>query len=1111
MEQRPIYDYNIDLTNENTSHVKLLKMVERDQDVLEIGCATGYMTRFMKETLNCCITVIEIDGVAAGKAEPFCDKLIVGNVEDVDLAGRLGKKKFDVILMADLLEHLQDAHGLLERLKDLLKETGYLLISLPNGAHGSIALELLDGKWEYRSDGLLDRTHLHFYDKEGFTSLLDKTGFLVSRMDRVIIHPRDTEMKTPWDSYPRDITAYIEKVNPEYQTYQFILKVYPATTMGWKKGLEDALIFEKQKKREIEKQFHGMEKELAVLRGAVAGFDGELKKREEEYLQGLNRELARLEVEKAQIHRDYKAELQHVEVEKDEIHGGYRVEIERLKDEAEKHKAQQVADQEHDRKEICRLQLEAGDLKRKESRLFQRIKDFENKKNELLAGIERQTVELESIRSSFVWQLIQKYRTIIDRLMPQGTKRRRLYQLVSLSLVVLFRDGPVQFFKRVAIRIPHYKNTLFSYFHLTPNEDTSLEDKWSPLEFPAFESIEVSIVIPVFNKCKYTFACLKSIVENTTDVSYEVIVVDNASEDATNEMLSKVTNIKVVTNTQNLGFVEACNKGADASRARFILFLNNDTKVTTGWLGAMCAPFNDPNVGIVGAKLIYPDGRLQEAGNIIWQDGTGWNYGRGDNPDLPQYSYLKSVDYCSGACLQIRRDLWTELGGFDRRYAPAYYEDTDLCFAVREKGFKVIFQPEAKIIHYEGISSGTDITKGYKKYQQVNQGKFIEKWQAVLREKHFRGKEDLYLARERGGTKRALVVDHYAPTYDMDSGSLRIFSLMKIFQELGYKVVFWPENRAYDEQYTRDLQRLGIEAQYGDLNFEEYLKENGDHFDIILLSRPHVAVNFIHAAKTLSNARVIYDTVDLHYIREGRKARYEAENAAREWKDLEFFLAHHADDTLVVSDIEKEILDKEGFEGKVSVISNIHTVEPSINSFEKREGLMFIGGFKHLPNEDGMLWFVNAIFPDIQKQIPGIHLDIVGSYPTERINALASDDITVTGYVKDVSPYFEKSRVFVSPLRYGAGVKGKIGQSLGFGLPVVTTHVGAEGMGLTHGRDVLIGETDSEFAEKVVQLYRDRRLWESLSINGRIVIEEKYSPSVMREKLIVLIKGKDGN
>jgi GT2 family glycosyltransferase len=248
---------------------------------------------------------------------------------------------------------------------------------------------------------------------------------------------------------------------------------------------------------------------------------------------------------------------------------------------------------------------------------------------------------------------------------------------------------------------------------------------------------QVSIIIPVHNQLDFTLRCLMAIAAHRSRASAEIVVCDDASTDATAKVLGALPGIRYLRNAANLGFLQTCNRAAEAARGAYLVFLNNDTQVQAGWLDEMLALLEaDEQAGLVGAKLVFPDGRLQEAGARIWRDGSGHHIGRYDDPARAEYNTVREVDYCSGACLMISAALFHGLGGFDIRYAPAYYEDTDLAFRVRAAGRKVLYQPKAVVVHHEGVSHGTDLSRGMKAHQVANQGKFRERWHSVLEEFH---------------------------------------------------------------------------------------------------------------------------------------------------------------------------------------------------------------------------------------------------------------------------------------------------------------------------------------------------------------------------------------
>lgn len=247
----------------------------------------------------------------------------------------------------------------------------------------------------------------------------------------------------------------------------------------------------------------------------------------------------------------------------------------------------------------------------------------------------------------------------------------------------------------------------------------------------------VSIIVLCHNQVAFTRRALAAIFQHTAEDLYELIVVDNGSSDDTARVVDAVATerpgVRLIRNDANLGFGGGNNVGAAAAHGEWLFFLNNDAEVQEGWLPALLdLAVRRPDAGAIGCQLVFPDGRLQEAGGVIFRDASGWNLGRFDDPGHPDYAFVREVDYASGAALLVRRALFSELGGFDRRYDPAYYEDVDLCFAIRAAGSVVLYQPRAKVIHFEGATAGTDVGAGAKRHQLENRPVFARKWADAL-------------------------------------------------------------------------------------------------------------------------------------------------------------------------------------------------------------------------------------------------------------------------------------------------------------------------------------------------------------------------------------------
>jgi O-antigen biosynthesis protein len=403
-----------------------------------------------------------------------------------------------------------------------------------------------------------------------------------------------------------------------------------------------------------------------------------------------------------------------------------------------------------------------------------------------------------------------------------------------------------------------------------PNpEEISDVDQIKELPFPSNISPSVSIIIPAYNNWRYTYCCLKSILENTEKAGYEIIVANDKSTDETSSMLKMIKGIKVVNNELNLGFLMNCNNATHFSSGKYILFLNNDTYVTKGWLEPLLKTIEREDVGAVGAKLIYPNGTLQEAGGIIRRDGSGWNYGYGDDPEKYEYNYVKEVDYCTGACLLVRRELFEKLGGFDKRYKPAYYEETDLCFSFRNLGYKTMYQPKSTVIHYEKITLGKDRSSQSDRLIKTNRAKFLNKWKGEL-DQLKRPDRDYFLARDRSWSKKViLIIDNGLPEYDNDAEAFTLYRSWELLTKENFKIIYFPDNLRKTEPYAALLQQIGIEVTYGPFDFNFWMGKYGRYLDIIWLSRPDISTKYQGKLKKKTNAKIVRNIRDLDIATEG--------------------------------------------------------------------------------------------------------------------------------------------------------------------------------------------------------------------------------------------------
>lgn len=631
---------------------------------------------------------------------------------------------------------------------------------------------------------------------------------------------------------------------------------------------------------------------------------------------------------------------------------------------------------------------------------------------------------------------------------------------------------------------------------------------FAPFSVPTSVEPRVSIVIPVFNHAGHTLACLRALAAHPPQAACEILVVDDGSTDQTAQWMPQVQGLRYEVRASNGGFIEACNDGVARSRGTYVVLLNNDTVPQPGWLDALLETFAGvPGAGLVGAQLLYPDGRLQESGGVLFQDGSAWSYGRFESPEDPRYSALRDVDYCSGAAVMLPRTLWDALGGFDTRYRPAYYEDTDLAFAVRASGHRVLVQPASRVVHDEGTSNGTDTQSGVKAYQVRNRGVFAAKWAAVLARYPAVGSvpSPALLHRDQ---RQVLILDEVVPQPDRDSGSLRQYNLIRMLIDAGVHVVFVPTRREHAGAPTEALQRLGVEVWYAPFleGIGPWLREHGRRFSVAMMVRHHVASECLPLLRSYApEARRVFDTVDLHYLRERRGAELAGDAGllrnAQRTRTRELAVMAASDVTVLVSDAERTQLQVDAPDVHVELISNLHEVAGAGAPWQERKDLVFVGGFRHPPNVDAMHWFIGEVFARIRAQLPDIRFHCIGADVPQALHDLAARQpgVVIHGFVPVVTPYMDEVRIAVAPLRFGAGVKGKVNLSMAHGQPVVATTCAVEGMHLRDGEDVLVADDAEAFAAAVVRLYRDEALWQRFSDAGLRNVADHFSLEAARD------------
>ena len=612
--------------------------------------------------------------------------------------------------------------------------------------------------------------------------------------------------------------------------------------------------------------------------------------------------------------------------------------------------------------------------------------------------------------------------------------------------------------------------------------------------------VQVSIVIPFHEQFELTLRCMEAATVTAVDVALEIILVDDGSAVDRSGVFAGIEGVEYVRLPEQQGFLVAANAGGARARGDVIVLLNNDTEPQSGWLTALLDELDrDSTIGIVGPTLLRPDGAIAEAGAVIDATGEPHILGAGLPADSAAFTSSADVGYVSGACLAVRASLWWELGGFDERYRPAYFEDVDLCQSAQTRGYRVRHAPAARVVHFGGQSYGSDGAPAKDVAFALSQRTFRQKWKHELAAA---SKQNRAITTAKRGT--ILIVDVHVPRPDVEGGGARLYDVILALLDEGWGVALLPTDLDTSSRGAQDLRAIGVVIVDG---IESARAELTTPPRAIMLCRPDPFAGYAMTLKAIwPDAALVYDSVDLHAQRlasqlllQGREdtglvALVDAiEQAAFAATDL----------TITVTPEEATIVQSLAPTAQVAVVPFMYRVVDDAPGPDGRAGILFLGGYRHAPNVDAALRLAHGVLPAIRSELPDATLTIAGSYPPEHVVALGERaGIAVLGYVADLAAVHALALACVAPIEWGAGINTKLITAMAHGLPVITTSLGATGLGGEAGEHYLLAETDAEFAASYQRLVEDKELWQRLSDNGRLLVQERFNPSTAVRPLL---------
>ncbi|VVC53491.1 protein of unknown function [Beijerinckiaceae bacterium RH AL1] len=645
------------------------------------------------------------------------------------------------------------------------------------------------------------------------------------------------------------------------------------------------------------------------------------------------------------------------------------------------------------------------------------------------------------------------------------------------------------------------------------------------IRLPNAQHPKVTIVIVMYNEAELSLLCLRSMAAgHFRDV--EVIIVDNFSTDDTYLLLKRVDGARIIRNIEDLYFLRAANQAAAKARGSMLLFVNNDTYLAANALryGVETMESAD-DIGVVGGMLIHPSGRLQEAGAVIWSNGDCQGFRRGDDPSAAVYGYRRDVDYCSGAYMLVRRDVFEELGRFDQIYAPAYYEEADLCMRVRRHGFRIVYDPRVVVDHYEFASASSDDEPSV--LMRRNRAIFIERHASALGRRHLPLGSDMMLARTSDRQRPVvLVIEDLLPFEAYGAGFPRTLKIVQALVRIGFAVQYYSVHQAQFDA-SQDRAKLPVDVEFivgadRPPSVVDVLRERIATAAALIVCRPAnmktVKALVADDVGLFAGKPIIYDAEALCAPREVARTE-ELRKEGISWvpaMDLaeELSLPSDADCVIAVNEAEAQSFRSAGHLN-VHVASTALPLQASIADFQHRSTILFVGRLDHdsTPNVQSLRWFVREAWPRVSSTLgSSARLVIAGTLGAKWLETIEDLSIDVLGPVDDLSPLFEQAKIFIAPARFAAGIPLKVLETASRGVPAVISPLLAKQLGWAAGKECLASESADGFADACISLFQDKRLWtnirqEALDCIADAYTEEAFQAQIARSLTSVGVRG----